>query len=167
MAADTLIDTLARRHQAGLWRYLRFLGADGTTADDLVQETFLVLLTGAFEERSPRETAAWLRLKAKRLFLDGLRRRRRRREARLADLADEVWAEYARDDGGASWRAALRECLASLPERSRRAVALRYEERLSRSEMARRLSLKKNGVKTLLQRVRAGLRECVTRRLGR
>jgi RNA polymerase sigma-70 factor (ECF subfamily) len=167
MAADTLIDTLVRRHQAGLWRYLRFLGADGATADDLVQETFLVLLTGAFEERSPRETDAWLRLKAKRLWLDGLRRRRRRREARLADVADEVWEEYAGDDGGDSYRAALRECLASLPERSRRALALRYEDRVSRGEMARRLHLKQNGVKTLLQRVRAGLRECVTRRLRR
>ena len=32
---------LVREHQADVWRYLRYLGADGHDADDLTQETFL------------------------------------------------------------------------------------------------------------------------------
>lgn len=34
---------LVRAHQAGVWRYLRFLGCHPDEADDLTQETFLAL----------------------------------------------------------------------------------------------------------------------------
>lgn len=161
MIVANLIDDLVRGHQAGLWRYLRVLGCDGPTADDLAQETFLAMLRLPFEVRSRGETAAWLRAKARFLWLERVRKEARRRETALADATDEVWAEYAGGDDGESWRRALERCLERLPERSRTAIDLRYAERASREEMARRLSLKENGVKTLLQRVRASLRRCV------
>lgn len=161
MIVANVIDDLVRGHQAGLWRYLRLLGCDGPTADDLAQETFLAMLRLPFEVRSDGETAAWLRTKARFLWLERVRTEARRRETALADATDEVWAEVAGGDGGESYRRALERCLKGLPERSRTAIELRYRERASREEMARRLSLKANGVKTLLQRIRAGLRRCV------
>jgi len=38
---QTEMAALVRAHQAGVWRYLRFLGCEPSEADDLVQETFL------------------------------------------------------------------------------------------------------------------------------
>jgi hypothetical protein len=60
---------LVRKHQAGVWRYLRFLGCDEARADDLTQETFLAVLKGSFQQRGEAETAAYLRTVARSRFL--------------------------------------------------------------------------------------------------
>jgi len=167
MTSNTCTDILVRQHQAGVWRYLRLLGCDDATADDLTQETFLAMMRVPFTDHDPRATAAWLRKKACFLFLEQVRTGRRRRETRLAGMADEVYAEYAGDDDGRGYLQALRECLAGLPPRSRQAVELRYGARSGREEMAALLGLRPNGVKTLLQRVRAQLRTCIERKIRR
>jgi RNA polymerase sigma-70 factor, ECF subfamily len=166
MLVETNIEVLVEQHQAGVWRYLRLIGCDDATADDLTQETFLALYRISFEDRGSVSTAAFLRRKARYLYLDRVRRRVRRREVRLVDAADTVWAEIAAGDDGVAYRAALEECLDTLASRSRQAIDLRYEQKRSRDEMAKTLGLGVNGVKTLLQRVRATLRECVEKRIG-
>jgi RNA polymerase sigma-70 factor (ECF subfamily) len=167
MTSLTCNDTIVRRHQASVWRYLRLLGCDDATADDLTQETFIAFMRADFEHVSDRATASWLRKKARFLFLDQVRKSDRRRETAMADAADEVWEEYAGDDDGGDYREALRECVAALPPRSRLALQYRYSARLGREETAVRLGLKPNGVKTLLQRIRASLRKCVERKIRR
>jgi RNA polymerase sigma-70 factor (ECF subfamily) len=165
MIVLTDIDSLVRTHQDGLRRYLRYLGCDDATADDLAQEAFVALLRGPFEERSPAATAAWLRKKARFLHLEHIRWRARRREAPLMEVADEVWATWAGDDDGDRYVEAMRRCLDALAPRARRAVDLRYGEGRGRAEIAALLGLAVNGVKTLIQRARASLRECVERRV--
>jgi RNA polymerase sigma-70 factor (ECF subfamily) len=167
MTTKLYLDSVARTHREGLVRFLRLLGCDGPTADDLAQEAFLALHSAEFEHRHHRATAAWLRKKARYLFLESVRIRDRRRESMQAELAEVVWIECAADDDGEGYRQALRECVAALPPRSREAVRLRYAEKASRDEMARILGLRPNGVKTLLQRIRAGLRRCVEKRRAR
>ncbi len=61
-------------HQAGVWRYLRALGCDACSADDLTQETFLEVLKRPFEQYNQQATAAYLRRVAHNLFIT-LRRR--------------------------------------------------------------------------------------------
>jgi RNA polymerase sigma-70 factor (ECF subfamily) len=163
---QTDLETIVRRHQAGLWRYLRLLGCDPTTAEDVAQETFLALLAADFEDRHPRSTAAWLRKKARYLFLDRVRARTRR-ERNLALAAERVWRRYAAEDDGAGYRRALEHCVEGLAPKARRAVDLRYSDHRTRAEMAGILGLRENGVKTLLQRARAALRDCVERRLAK
>ena len=65
---------LVHAHQAGVWRYLCYLGAAPIEADDLTQETFLSVIRRPLEQRSPRETAGYLRTVARRQLLN-LRRR--------------------------------------------------------------------------------------------
>ena len=50
---DPWVEELARRHQAGVWRYLRLLGCAPDLADDLVQETFLQVLRRPFVDALP------------------------------------------------------------------------------------------------------------------
>ena len=58
---------------------------------------------------------------------------------------------------------ALAACLGRLGDRDRKALALRYEDRASRPEMAKALGLSPDGVKTLLRTVRQALADCITR----
>jgi RNA polymerase sigma-70 factor (ECF subfamily) len=69
---------LVRLHQAGIWRYLRFLGCDEARADDLTQETFLAVHRRPFHQRGAAATAAYLRTVARHQYLMALRHDRRR-----------------------------------------------------------------------------------------
>ncbi len=72
---------LVRDHQASIWRYFRFLGVQAEEADDLTQETFLAMAKSIrqskFEQRSPGETAAYLRTVARNQLLMVRRRQER------------------------------------------------------------------------------------------
>lgn len=158
-------DELVRAHQAGIWRYLRYLGADDAEADDLAQETFLAVLRKPFEQRSPAETFAYLRSVARNKLL-GLRRR----EGRIVPLdefsvADDVWDRLVRGDGE-EMLDALEDCLEHVNGRARQAIEMHYREEQSREEIAAALGLKPEGVKTLLRRTRAALRDCIERKIN-
>ena len=158
--------SLVREHQTGVWRYLRFLGADGTEAADLVQETFLAFARAKFAERDCRQTAGYLRTVARNQLL--VLRRRQSREISTVELAaaDNVWAAAAGPDGDlAGYLEALRECVEILEGRSREAIDMHYRDGASREAIATRLEMTPDGVKTLLRRTRQVLRDCVERKL--
>lgn len=161
----TQLADLVQQHQAGVWRYLRFLGADPPEADDLTQETFLAVARMAFEERCTRQTAAYLRTVAGNQLR--MLRRRQSRQCNCVSLeaAEAVWAAAARDDGLEPYLDALRECLAGIDGRAREAIDLQYRDNASREQIAERLEITPEGIKTLLRRTRQVLRECVERRL--
>jgi len=157
---------LVRDHQAGLWRYLRFLGSDAAEADDLVQETFLTVFRARPEFNSPRAAAAYLRQVARNRLLAVRQRAGREPGTADLDLAEAVWAEASGDDGLNGYLDALKTCLeVAIGDRAREAIDLRYREGLSREAMADRLAMKADGVKTLLRRARVALRECVERKV--
>jgi RNA polymerase sigma-70 factor (ECF subfamily) len=157
---------LVRTHQAGVWRYVRFLGADRTEADDLTQETFLAFARSEFRERCDRQTASYLRVVARNQLL--ALRRKQNREVSTVDLeaADSVWAAAAGPDGSLTdYLDALRECVEQLDGRARRAIDLNYRDNAAREAIAAELDMKPDGVKTLLHRTRQVLRECVERKI--
>src|SRR5947207_1082433 len=125
MHEPTDLASLVRRHQAGVWRYVRFLGADQSESDDLTQETFLALARGQFVERDERQTAGYLRVVARNQLL-GLRRRQNREVSTVElEAADSVWAAAAGPDGSlTTYLDALRDCLEQLEGRARRVVDL-------------------------------------------
>jgi RNA polymerase sigma-70 factor (ECF subfamily) len=162
---------LVRGHQAELYRYMRYLGADKAAAEDPVQETFLAAFrsTALPDTANDRATAAWLRGIARNLFLRGWRKSKRRpvrADSALLERAEAVWAaEFLREGDGFDYLEALRKCLETLSESHRHTLDLRYAEKKSRSEMARLLQMTENGVKSLLRRIRAGLADCIRKRL--
>lgn len=157
---------LVGRHQAGVWRYVRFLGADTTEADDLTQETFLALTRGGFVERDERQTAGYLRVVARNQLL-ALRRRQHREVSTVEmEAADSVWAAAAGPDGSLmKYLDALRDCVEQLEGRARQVVNLHYHDHARRQAIATQLGMQADGVKTLLRRTREVLRECVERKI--
>ena len=165
------LQTLVRLHQAELYRYLRYLGADAEAAADLVQETFLTALGGAAgpQTEEPRRQAAWLRGIARNLFLVYCRRARSSpvaSDSRAVERAEATWqSAFLRDGDGFETLEALRACLATLPEKQRGVLDLHYAQKKSRAEMGRLLRLTEDGIKSLLRRLRAALGDCIEERL--
>lgn len=155
------LEDLWREYGRDLHRFLRVLGADHAAADDLVQETILYVAQHPFERRTPGETAMYLRAVAKSLFIKFAQRHKR---VIAVDLAT-IEAEYAQAVGDDSDSAieALKRCIAALPERERLILDLRYTRNASREEMGAALNLSDGGVKNLLERVKAKLKECMER----
>jgi RNA polymerase sigma-70 factor (ECF subfamily) len=158
---------IVREFHRGVWRYLRVLGCDPATADDLAQDVFLRVLRRPLQWRGRPAAAAYLRKAARTAFLGSLRRAERRRTVPLADAVDRAFAAHAAEDGGDGWLDAVRTCLERLGERPREALRAMYAEGRTREEISRAEGTTETAVKALLQRARDALRECVTRRMAR
>jgi RNA polymerase sigma-70 factor (ECF subfamily) len=156
---------LVREHQADVWRYLRFLGAATEDADDLTQDTFLAIARSPFQQRSRAESAAYLRTAARNQLL--MLRRKQGRQICTVELtaADEAWADTMPTGSSDEFLDAMGECCDGLAGRARDAVDKFYRDRKSREDIAAELDMTPDGVKSLLRRTRASLRECVERRL--
>ena len=158
---------LLQTHLRTVWRFVRMLGCDPDAADDLTQETFVVALQKGLGDRAPHEVAAFLRRTARHLWLREHERTNRRARL-LAAAAETVFRPAAGDDDsrtGDQRVHALRACIRELGDRSRQLIRWFYGEGQSRAEIAARLGLQENGVKTALQRTRATLRECLGRKI--
>lgn len=160
--ASTAAD--ADRTRQRVWRYLRALGASATEADDLTQETLLAAL------RAPRDGVAnpdaFVLGIAKNQWLRSRRWWRRRREREIADAVDQLWTATATADDGDELIARLRECLGRLQPRARQALELHYRDGLRWQEVGPRIGLQVNGAKTLAQRSRQALRQCIEKNDG-
>ena len=80
---------------------------------------------------------------------------------------DEAFAET--DESADLWerrQQALDECVAALPEKSRRLLSLRYEGRESVENVAGRVGQSFDAVTKALYRLRQALSDCVERKLS-
>ena len=156
--------SLVRTHQAAVWRYLRYLGADEALADDLTQETFLKLLEHPPEVRGHVETSAWLRTVARNNYLMALRKVSKWMSVEEFEQLDVVWQQHEGNDEGESYKAALRDCLKTMADKARRAVELQFVAEQSRTDIAGALGMDPEGAKSLLRRAKEQLRKCIEKK---
>lgn len=158
-------EAVVRQHLLATWRYLRMHGASPQQADDLAQEAFVIALQKQAAHLDPAATATFLRRTARFLLL---RRHRGSAAVELADAVDLLWTRDCEADGGDGLLLALRACVGGLSQRARAAIELSYglggDDARGRASVASELGMTENGVKTLLQRARQALRECLRRR---
>ncbi len=161
-AADNDFEAIVRRHQAMVYSIaLRFL-AEPAAAEELAQDVFLQLHANLKQLQSDEHLKFWLRKVTAHRCIDF--QRRRRLPLLSLDDAPELAAPGQMEDVLLSDR--LRELVASLPEKARMVVILRYQEEMGPEEIARALAMPVATVKSHLQRSLAVLREKITRVLG-
>ncbi|TWT76190.1 ECF RNA polymerase sigma factor SigE [Planctomycetes bacterium CA13] len=166
--SDLNAGELIARHQHGVWRYLRMLGCDNATADDLTQETFLrVLRRENFIQHSDTATSAYLRRIAFNLLVSRHRKLGRVQNAPDSTLIDEVWDRWAgKDLCGDSVVEALRSCMKLLTERAQIALRMRFQEEATRVEIGTALGISDHGARNLMQRAKQQLRDCVEQKMA-
>jgi len=148
-----------RRHTDAVRRLARRILRDDARADDVVQETWLMAL-----RRPPRERArlgAWLGRVARNFALRARRddkRRRRHEEAQAADPAPAQVPSPAAVLAREETRRRLVAAVLALPAPQRDVVLLRYFEELPPREVARRLDVPVETVRTRLKRALPRLR---------
>lgn len=159
MTREDALIRLMQEHQSDVWRFLRLLGCDAPSADDLTQETFLYVFRNPIEQTSHTSTAAYLRKAARNMLLN--RRRKERREQPLdIEAAEAAWSAVTPVSGDERIDA-LRQCLDKLAERARQAIDLKYAQNRSEADVAGALACTMDAAKSLLKRARQQLRECV------
>ncbi len=158
---------LIERHQRGVWRYLRMLGCDSATADDLTQETFLrVLRQGNFTQHNDAATSGYLRRTAYNLLVSRHRKHGRVQTVAEPAVLDEIWNRWAgKDLTGDIAVDALRNCMELLTERAQLALQMRFRDDISRVEIGAALGISDHGARNLMQRAKQQLRDCVEEKL--
>lgn len=138
-----------------LWLYLRAACGDGEMADDLLQESFLRLLSADLAHEGESGRRAYLYQIASNLLRDHWRRLRRRPEpAPLDDDEVDRGASVLAPDGP---RVDVQRALARLSVRDRQLLWLAYVEGGTHREVARALGLGATSVRVLLFRARRRL----------
>jgi RNA polymerase sigma-70 factor (ECF subfamily) len=157
---------IIERHQAVVWRYLRALGCDPATAEDLTQETFLKVLQRPFDDYDPLATAAYLRRVAHNLFIS--LQRRAGRVVLVEDIQqfDIAWTQWIGETSGEEFVEALRACFERLSARAKWALEMRFRDDKPRAEIAALLKITEHGAKNLMQRAKQQLRGCVERKIN-
>jgi RNA polymerase sigma-70 factor (ECF subfamily) len=167
-----------------LLRHARQALPDTATAEDLVQDTLVVVLEGAQSHRGEASLRTWATAILKHKVADWYRSPARRHkvslEAEDERLAQAVEGEF--DESG-SWRGAipawqqpeqaeeqrqmrgaLQACLDRLPAQTGRIFVLREWLGFETDEISTRLGLSSDNVRQILHRARMGLRGCMQSR---
>ena len=138
-----------------LYRFCLARTGDSAAADDAASEAFTAAARLFASGRGNEVTRAWLFVVAKNRMVDDWRmeQRHQRRVRRLVELRQTGNAES--DTASTSVIAdEVLAALASLPERQRAALALRYLDEHSVSEVADHLDLTYQAAESLLARAR-------------
>lgn len=169
--AEQQFSTLVLEHQAGLRAFIRMLGVDAASVDDLAQETFVVAYRRLAELDPTRSAGPWLRGIARNLVLNHRRstaRRLRHVHPVLAEVL-EATTGVAEDPAGRlhldELVSHLRDCLDRLPARGRSLLAARYGAEDEAAALAE-TGLNANAMRQALFRVRETLRRCLTGKVG-
>jgi len=156
LAQTADFSALVREHQSMVFSLAHHFLRDRAAAEELAQDVFLQLYRHLDQMQSPEHVVFWLRKVTANRCISEARRRQRRPEVSIDDTP-EPSAPSAELDVLAGER--LRRMVASLPEKFRMVVLLRYQEDLDPEDIARVLDMSVNTVKSQLQRALTMLRE--------
>jgi RNA polymerase sigma-70 factor (ECF subfamily) len=154
---------IVREHQSMVFSLAYHFLRDRSLAEELAQEVFLLLHQNLSAIKSPAHLTFWLRKVTSHRCIDQTRRQKLRQEVSLEEVPEPVASDPDPDPLLAQ---ALGRLVASLPEKARMVVILRYQEDLDPGEIARVLRMPLNTVKSHLRRSLATLRDKVIRLVG-
>ena len=158
-----------QRHGTAVYRYCREELRDAALADDVHQQVFIQVYRDfpSFTGRSWVRT--WLFAIARNRVLDAAKSRRRALAHFEDDGSDQV--EDPRPSPGETLddvrlRRALIECVAHLPEATRTAVLLRFQQGFTFEEMAKICDERPGTLQAKVTRALPLLRACIEARTG-
>ncbi len=163
-----LFATLLRESRSRVFGYLLALAQNLSDAEDLYQQTALVLWEKFHEYESGSDFGAWATSVAHYNAVNFLRRQSRRRMLFSgAVLARLVETQATISDREISARSeALKRCLETLSSNHRRLLMLRYHGEYSMAQIAKQESRSVGALYVALSRIRKALLSCIEQRIA-
>jgi RNA polymerase sigma-70 factor (ECF subfamily) len=167
LSEQEILETLMHwrtRIAAAAWLVIK----DAHSAEDIFQNVVLKALTKAVQFDSKGAMLSWALITARREGIDWLRKHRNEStclDSEILELLEQEWLSETAHPGGARVDA-LRDCLESIPEKSRRLLRLRYFEGYKCEDLAEMLGLGLQAIYKRLSRLHGGLKECIELRLN-
>lgn len=157
-APDPLsFEALYAAHERDVLRYAALMLRDPDEAADVTAEVFARAWDAWTDDRRPTvRPLPWLLVIARRLIVDGWRRRRRIGWLPLGERLDVPAPDRMVEAEFWLW---LDELAAALPVRQREVLFLRYRRDLTDAEIGAVMGLSASGVRSLLARAVQGLRD--------
>ena len=150
------VESLIRDHHAALYRYAYRLSGSAVEAEDIVQQTFMVVCRKLDQVRDPQHVSAWLYAVLRSCFLKSRRKPQPQTvgnlEINLDQLPERSPVPESID------RDQLQLALDELPEEYKLVVLMFYFEHCSYKQIAERLNLPIGTVMSRLARGKARLR---------
>lgn len=146
---------IIERHQAMVYSLAYNFFQNRTLAEDIAQDAYLELFRNLGKLESDLHLGFWLRQTVTRKCIDQTRRLKHRRHKALED-APEPGADPPEQDPLLADE--IERKVATLPEKMRAVVILRFQEDLKLSEIGDILDMPVNTVKTTLRRALQRLR---------
>lgn len=153
-------------HQSRLLAYLVAVLGDLHEARNVLQDTNLELWRKSDDFIEGTDFAAWSRRVAHFKALACLRDKKRDRHLFDEALLEQIAERPQPDCDDESLQIALRQCLATLPDRVRLLVSRRYSAGQSIRDLARFFGKSEAATKVSLSRIRKHLMQCIERRLA-
>ncbi len=162
--ATMRVQQLFVRHQGIVKAFILSLQPGFADAEDVLQETFLLVTKRAADFHEGTNFVAWACSIARFKLMEA---RRKATRPAISEEAIAAVCENAPEEGFFQERLpVLQECLRRLAPRARELVWLRYHGELGSQEIAGRLEWKEPAVRVALSKARAFLRACMERGLA-
>jgi RNA polymerase sigma-70 factor (ECF subfamily) len=155
--------SVLRAHQAMVFSIAYHFLRDRSAAEEVAQDVFLQLHRRFDDFQSDAHISFWLRKVASYRSIDYARKQRLHPAVGLEDAPPPSVDDPPRDH---FLHRRLQSLIASLPEKPRMVMVLRYQEDLMPEEIAAVLDMPVRTVKSHLQRSLAMLREKIDRSMG-
>ena len=152
---------IIRDYKDGLILYLASIVGDVHTAEELAEDTFVLLGTKKPKDKGKSSFKTWLYTIGRNTAIDYLRKRERRKELPLdtaLDISDDecdLESAYIREEQ----KILIHRCLRKLKPEYRKIIWLKYFEQLSMKEAAMVIKKSVHGTEVLASRARKALRE--------
>ncbi len=152
--------------QSAVFGYIMSLCHDHARANDILQETNLTLWRKAEDFEEGTNFTAWA---CRTAYFHVLNQRRKMSREQL--VFDEEVLDYLaerqeeRAEGADARLAALRKCVAKLPDNQRELVEERYKPGASVQEIARDQGKTEGAISQALLRIRTSLQACVEKKM--
>ena len=149
--------------ERSIYKYIYVLVHDEVAADDVLQETVMVMLTKFQEFKPGTNFVAWAIRIAYYQALKHLASRNKRLVFNTELIEKLAQRAAAHTQQESHQQVALRRCMQKLSSRDRRLIELRYEDGSSVKKISQQVSRSAKGIYQSLNRIRWQLLECIQR----
>lgn len=165
-AAQQNVEKLFLAHSGAIKGFIRALLRDRNLADDVLQDTFLVVCAKREAYTAGTNFVAWACTIARFKVLETLRKNAKAELVLSNEVIEALAADVPQEDRREFTLKHLDDCLKNLPDGSRRMIDLHYFQTRAPDAIASKLSLHIDSVYVALSRARTMLRRCVAGKMA-